>query len=195
MNKKSWRYLISEDEFWKVIEKSLLKSNQEEQFNYIFNNLTNEELIGLCYHGTELYRKAFTSELWAVAYIVRGGCGDDSFHYFRNWLVKRGKSIYYNALDNPDSLINELSKYKCRNEIQSELLRVDVEYYFRRKHSDEIELSEIIEKEYDENFIYPSEDEILLNFEFNWEENDENSLKVICPKIYKKFRKKPLKPC
>lgn len=33
-------------------------------------------------------------DLWALAYIARGGCGDDAFEYFRAWLVMQGKEAY-----------------------------------------------------------------------------------------------------
>ncbi len=38
-----------------------------------------------------------------------GGCFDDGFEYFRNWLISRGRRVFYAAKDNPDTLINEIN--------------------------------------------------------------------------------------
>ena len=35
-----------------------------------------------------------TWELWALAYIVRGGCGDDAFDYFKAWVVSKGRKAF-----------------------------------------------------------------------------------------------------
>ena len=37
---------------------------------------------------------------------MNGGCSDDGFQYFRNWIISRGKEVYYAAKENPDNLIN-----------------------------------------------------------------------------------------
>ena len=39
--------------------------------------------------------------------IMNVGCSDDGFEYFRNWMISRGKEVYYAAKENPDSLISE----------------------------------------------------------------------------------------
>jgi len=44
-----------------------------------------------------------TWNLWALAFIVRGGCGDDGFDYFRAWLVSRGKEVFDGALGDFDA--------------------------------------------------------------------------------------------
>ncbi len=51
-----------------------------------------------------LIRESYSWELWGAAYVINGGCGDDSFDYFRGWLVSQGKDIYETALANPDDL-------------------------------------------------------------------------------------------
>lgn len=35
-----------------------------------------------------------TWEHWALAYIIRNGCGDDEFDYFRVWAVSKGKKAF-----------------------------------------------------------------------------------------------------
>lgn len=48
---------------------------------------------------------AFRYGLWDAAKIFRvDGCSDDSFSYFRSWLIVQGKDVYMAALADPDSL-------------------------------------------------------------------------------------------
>lgn len=58
----------------------------------------------------QLINLAHTSDLWAAAFVINGGCSDDAFMDFKHWLVSIGKSGYYNALKNPDGLIKFLEK-------------------------------------------------------------------------------------
>jgi hypothetical protein len=48
--------------------------------------------------------EAYTWDLWGAAYIVDGGCSDDSFMDFRSWLIAQGRDFYYSMRSNPDSL-------------------------------------------------------------------------------------------
>ncbi len=43
-------------------------------------------------------------DLWAAVYAIRGGCGDDSFDYFRGWLIGRGEAALIAAVRDPESL-------------------------------------------------------------------------------------------
>ncbi len=43
-------------------------------------------------------------DLWGAAYLMNGGCSDDGFRYFRDWLISEGEPTWTAALANPDSL-------------------------------------------------------------------------------------------
>jgi len=43
-------------------------------------------------------------DLWGAAYLMNGGCSDDGFRYFRDWLISEGCDVYQRALADPDSL-------------------------------------------------------------------------------------------
>lgn len=47
---------------------------------------------------------AYKFGLWTAASIILDGCSDDSFNYFRNWLIAQGRDVYLAALKDPDSL-------------------------------------------------------------------------------------------
>lgn len=42
--------------------------------------------------------------LWGAAYLMNGGCSDDGFKYFRDWLISEGEETYKAAIQNPESL-------------------------------------------------------------------------------------------
>ena len=48
---------------------------------------------------------AYQYGLWTAASVMeRGGCTDDGFIDFRDWLIAQGKDVYMAALKDPDSL-------------------------------------------------------------------------------------------
>lgn len=48
--------------------------------------------------------RAHRWDLWGAAYLMNGGCGDDGFRYFRDWLISEGRDVYQHALADPDTL-------------------------------------------------------------------------------------------
>jgi hypothetical protein len=44
------------------------------------------------------------SKLRAAAFLLMDGCDDNDFDYFRGWLITRGKSVFLNAIRDPDTL-------------------------------------------------------------------------------------------
>lgn len=52
---------------------------------------------------------AYTTDLWAAAYLINGGASDDGFYYFRCWLIGMGRDIYGMALADPDTLADVVS--------------------------------------------------------------------------------------
>jgi hypothetical protein len=43
-------------------------------------------------------------DLFGAACLMNGGCSDDGFRYFRDWLISEGRETYERALADPDSL-------------------------------------------------------------------------------------------
>ncbi len=51
--------------------------------------------------------RAYTEALWGAAYLIQGGCGDDSFADFRVSLISRGRDDYERAVAAPDALADQ----------------------------------------------------------------------------------------
>ena len=100
---------IDESLFWQLIEDA--RKISTDQFNFLDNLKSTLEGFNpkeLRNFDKLLKRKATelnTWEHWALVYIVRRGCGDDAFDYFKVWAVSKGQNAF-NAIKNIDE--NEL---------------------------------------------------------------------------------------
>lgn len=52
----------------------------------------------------EMLQRANTWALWGAASVMMGGCSDDAFRYFRDWLISEGEAVFEAALNDPESL-------------------------------------------------------------------------------------------
>jgi hypothetical protein len=98
---------MNRDEFWKIIENSRRGASCCEE---IAENLTSilelksgGEIISFANELRMVLNESFRWDLWAVAYIVNGGCSDDGFEYFRGWLICQGRKYFEAALENPEN--------------------------------------------------------------------------------------------
>ena len=57
--------------------------------------------------GDTMMDRAYSYKLWGAAYVINGGCGDDTFNDFRSSLISRGHSCFERATADPDSLADE----------------------------------------------------------------------------------------
>ena len=103
--------LMPEDRFWELI----VVSNQEAggdpelqvaELEALLRKAPLQELILFQNRYRQLRGEACTWPLWGAAYIINGGCGDDGFCYFRDWLIAQGPEVYQHALADPESLVN-----------------------------------------------------------------------------------------
>jgi hypothetical protein len=102
-----------DDRWWDLIAKSAKGAEdseaQAEQLEALVKELALEDIVAFDRFVQERIRDAFRSDLWAVAYIMNGGCSDDGFDYFLGWLVGRGKKHYEAALANPEEAARGVS--------------------------------------------------------------------------------------
>jgi len=99
---------MTQDKFWKIIEKANGITNPDEIVNVVREELekcTPQELIEYQKHFDTFFDKANRWDIWGAIYLIHGGCGDDSFMDFRYTLISRGKDIYEKAIQEPDSLV------------------------------------------------------------------------------------------
>lgn len=110
-------------EFWDIIEQAKTtadgREDRPEALKNILALLSEEKIIkfrDLYYQKlVELYRW----DLWGAAFAINGGCSDDGFEYWRDFLISEGEEVCTNALKSPESLADleniedaELEEYR-----------------------------------------------------------------------------------
>ncbi len=174
--------MLAEDLYWKIIEKSLKNtSSQDEQEQFLINdlgNLTPMQMVGFRLRTDKLLYDTYNSEMWCAGYIMNGGCSDDGFEYFRNWIISRGKEIYYSAKQNPDNLIHEVNENLEMYDFEG-FWYVALEAF---KHKTGKDLYDYID-----SANFKTNEEHYPQFEFTWKEEDPESMKKICPKLFAKL--------
>jgi len=133
---------MKEDFFWQLIQESLDKSNgeledQHEALISILSNYEAEDIIKFDKTFNKFYVESYTSDLWAAAYIVNGGCCDDDFDYFRSWLISRGKKVYEECINDPGGLVDVISVYEAGDVEFEDFLYIASDAYKLRTSRDD----------------------------------------------------------
>lgn len=100
--------LMNEDEFWKLIDKSRTATNNNYQVQItslktILLTLDAGEIEKFDNTFTALLAESYNWKLWGASYVINGGCSDDCFDYFRQYLIGHGKDKFYQTLKDPES--------------------------------------------------------------------------------------------
>ncbi len=173
--------MLDETIFWNIVDASVKNTkNQDEQERFLvkkIEKLTPKQMIGFRLRTDKLLYDTYNSEMWCAGYIMNGGCSDDGFEYFRNWIISRGQDTYYKAKENPDSLISEF---------------VEGEEYYDFESFWYVALTAFENKTGKELYDYIADDfktneENYPNFEFTWKEEEPETMKAICPRLFEKM--------
>lgn len=168
---------MNDDKFWELIEDSKKKSKNDpdKQIEALVSNiskLSEEEIYEFDRIFNKHYTNSYKGELWAAAYIINGGCSDDGFDYFRGWLISQGRTIFENAISDPESLAKVISEDESGEVEFEDMLYVCSDAFKMKTGKDNF---------YDkvERLKYPE-------IELNWSEDD-GSLEKMFPKLARKF--------
>jgi hypothetical protein len=174
--KKIAKTLLSEERFWEIIE----CSNKGVDLEKELEKLIEDELFGFRYWWEHYHALSYRQDLWAVAYVVLGGCSDDGFDYFRYWLISRGKSVFMETMENVDSLCDEFDKEDVEYPEAELLSYVVCDVYENRFGTDFYDAM----NDYDMGEMV---DRTFLEMDFDWDEDNEESIRKICPKTFDKW--------
>jgi len=103
---------MDENEYWELIdaiheEHRNDMDQKSEALKEALSHLSEREAISFSEQFEEKMDLAYNHALWGAAYLIHGGCSDDTFTDFRASLISRGKRVYENAIEDPDSLAEE----------------------------------------------------------------------------------------
>lgn len=163
---------IDENKFWQIIKitKDNAKNDFEKQQIELakeLKKLTPGEIIMFGNRFRFFRGEANTWELWGAIYLIHGGCGDDSFNDFREWVIGQGKEFYYKTIKEPETLV----------EVDTELIE-DSEWEGLGYVP-----ADTFEKLIGQEMPHPFKE----NFETKGTEWDEDDLKTMFPKLYEKY--------
>ena len=166
------KQLMESEKFWELIEATKLKSKgdyekQQHELEKELLKLSAVDILEFDNRFRTLRGEIYKWDFWAAAYLINGGCSDDSFSDFRGWLIGQGKTIYENAVSD----IETLSNLTETNDGNWEGLSYIPSDAYKKKTGNTMPQG------------------ILENFEITgeeWEE-DENDLKNKFPNLWAKF--------
>jgi len=116
---------MSEKEFWRIIDYAKEKSNSNdlkaiELIPNILKDYEEVEIVEFEIIFETLIAKADDYKIMAAEKIMTGSVTDDSYIYFRCWLIMQGEKVFEEALINPESLADlyskdDLSSFDCES--------------------------------------------------------------------------------
>jgi hypothetical protein len=117
---------MSTDRFWLLIALARRLGSTEchaltDRLRWILSHLSEAAILGFSLRFDERMAEAYRWDLWAVAYIVNGGCSDDGFEYFRGWLISQGKAYFEAAMRDPAAAADRASPFAFRTECEQML--------------------------------------------------------------------------
>ncbi|MGP1467873.1 MAG: DUF4240 domain-containing protein [Hoylesella shahii] len=177
--------MMNEDQFWAIVQKAVDEAgdDEDEYLEVVMHELSKlslKEMVGFRLRTDKLLYDSYTSEMWCAGYLMNGGCSDDGFEYFRLWVISRGRKVYEAALANPDNLIDYIAE-----DAEVDFFEFELFWYVAIDAFEEATEADLYDYIDDDNFTtregnYP-------NFEFNWDEEDPESMKKLCPRLFERF--------
>jgi hypothetical protein len=98
--------------FWKVVDSTILLKDPDRQLEALHSALSKlsvEQIVQFEASFDREMKRSYSWDLWGAAYVIHGGASDDSFEYFRCWLISKGKAVFEKALADPESLADILA--------------------------------------------------------------------------------------
>jgi hypothetical protein len=128
-------------DFWRIIAaaRSARGNDRDSRVEALRERLADlppRELQSFQNHYDSLITRAYRWDLWGAAYIINGGCSDDGFRYFRDWLISEGEEAYQAALADPESLAKlrriPLAENELFGNVAFELFE-EARYWYRKR--------------------------------------------------------------
>lgn len=112
---------MRDERFWALIDQARDRSKASaspQQLTRVLKALSSGEIQNFNHVFYEKLCDLNHWRLWGAGHVISAGMGDDSFHYFRSWIIGKGKAVFEVALSNPD----ELGPFVDTREVDNELL-------------------------------------------------------------------------
>lgn len=180
---------MTENQFWELVDAAHKKGeDRHEQLEWLVERLARKpvsDIIRFDNHFNRNYIKSYTSDLWAAAWIIMGGCSDDSFDYFRAWLLFLGREPYEKAIRNPESIIPQLEELEEDVPEFEDFLSAATEAFEEKTGQDQDSYLQLYDQLSGDD---PGQPEMVLD----WNEEDEEGLRRKFPRLWELYGEDPL---
>ena len=93
---------MNENQFWKIIESGKKSASSAEDRPDLLATELKSLSAGEIKDFDEIYFdqiiRSYRWDLWGAAYVINGGCSDDGFKYFCDFLISEGKEVFEAAM-------------------------------------------------------------------------------------------------
>ncbi len=171
--------MMTNDHFWQIIADNCTNGpdcdDWDVRLTVALSKLPAEVIVEWNHIFDNLAKQAYRNDLWAAAYLINGGASDDGFYYFRCWLIGMGKSVYENAIADPDNLADVVSP---------EMLEAEAEIYAAAHQA----WMQVTGNDYEAD--YPARNESAELVGEDWDFDDEQLCRQKIPRLFAKFGSK-----
>lgn len=100
---------MDETEFWQIVDSARedADGDPEEQADLVVDRLAGldpEAVLDFARHFETRFARANRWDLWGAADVMLDGADEESFDFFRCWLIGQGRHVFESALHAPDDL-------------------------------------------------------------------------------------------
>jgi len=168
--------------FWTIMDEIGETTNASRKLATLkttLNKMTAEEIASFQHALESELAAAYSWDLWGAAYVINGGCSDDCFEYFRQWLISQGQSVFEQAKSNPDALADLIDWQSIEDTLFEELTYIGWDIWCEKTGLtwDDLSASEV------EHLSVPSGQPFA---------EDSDDLRARYPELWKRFGESPL---
>jgi hypothetical protein len=103
---------MDETGFWKIVQDANDASGGDmarkcDALRQLIAARSKADAIEFAQFFDAMMAKAYSFPLWGAAYVINGGCSDDTFDDFCASLISRGRQAFERALSDPDALADD----------------------------------------------------------------------------------------
>lgn len=106
--KRSFAVAEDRDWFWSIVDATLYAYSEPdlqcEALSDELKELALQDQLEFAHLYSQAIKQAHTFDLWGAAYFAMGGCNDEEFEYFRDWLIAQGRIAFEAVTRDPDCL-------------------------------------------------------------------------------------------
>ncbi|MFF2039165.1 DUF4240 domain-containing protein [Kitasatospora sp. NPDC058170] len=107
---------MDETDFWQIIDETreAADGDPDEQAERLVERLvqlTPDDVVDFARLFEARFQRAYRTDLWGAAYLLLDGASEDTFDYFRCWLIGQGREVFEGGLYEPDDLADLLPEF------------------------------------------------------------------------------------